>query len=370
VNVVYISSFPHGGTVTHVQTLAPSISEAGADVHVVCATEQLAERFRAAGVAATALELRHKLDLANAARMRRLLRGADVVHVHDRRAGLLARPLAYALGAAVVETYHGVPEELAPEVGRTVPTRPQAGRIRVLRFRGYLKLEAVLARLGLVVVPSQALADYLLRSGFPPDRVRVVPYAIDVRRWEPRATNGLPVVATSAYLIPRKGVDVLIEACGLMTSPVRLEIYGDGEERGGLERRAARLGVDVRFHGEVDDVRGRLENADVFALSTRGDNLPVAILEAMAAALPVVATRVGGVPELVVDGETGLLVEPEDPGAFARALDALASDPGRRHLLGREAARRAAERFGTAAVAQRVVEVYEDALRRRRGAPL
>jgi glycosyltransferase involved in cell wall biosynthesis len=140
VNVVYVSSFPHGGTVTHVQTLAPSIAAAGADVHVVCATEQLAERFRAAGVAATALELRHKLDLANAARMRRLLRGVDVVHVHDRRAGLLARPLAYALGAAVVETYHGVPEELAPEVGRTVPTRPQADPIRVLRFRGYLKL--------------------------------------------------------------------------------------------------------------------------------------------------------------------------------------------------------------------------------------
>jgi glycosyltransferase involved in cell wall biosynthesis len=364
VRVVYVASFPRGGTVTHVQTLAPSVAATGTDVHVICATEWLARRFRETGVAATPLELRHKLDLGNAARMRKLLRSADVVHIHDRRAGLLVRPFARALGAAVVETYHGVPEALAPEVGRTVPPERIQPRLRVLRSRGYLKLEGALARLGLVIVPSQALADYLLRRGFPASRLRVVPYAIDLRRGEPGPANEPPVVATSAYLIERKGVDVLLEARALMTTAVRLEIFGDGELRGELEQQAAALAVDVRFHGEVDDVRSRLEDADIFVLSTRGDNLPVAILEAMAAALPVAASRVGGVPELVLDGETGLLVEPDDPKALAGALDALVADPDRRRLLGQQGARRVAEHFEAGAIARRVVAIYAEAVAR------
>jgi glycosyltransferase involved in cell wall biosynthesis len=362
VKVVYVASFPRAGTVTHLQTLAPSVAATGADVHVLCANEQLAEGFRASGVGATALELRHKADVAHALRMRKLLAGADVVHTHDRRAGLLARPLARAQGARVVETYHGVPEELAPDVGRGVARTDSPPLHRRARSRGSLALEALLARLGQVVVPSRALADYLLSHGFPSRRTRVIPYGIDVRRDAPRAPQEHFTVATSAYLIPRKGVDVLVAAAALAESQPRVEIYGDGPLRRELEDDAAVRGIDARFHGDVADVRERIEHADVFVLPTRGDNLPVAILEAMAGALPVVASRVGGIPELVAHGETGLLVDPDDPAALAAALDELAGDRERREQMARRGAERATEHFEAGVVARAIVDVYEELL--------
>ena len=360
--VVYVASFPRAGTVTHLQTLAPSVAATGVDVHVLCANEDLAEGFRRSGVGATALELRHKADVWHALRMRKVLAGADVVHTHDRRAGLLARPLARAQGARVVETYHGVPEDLAPDVGRSAARADSVPLHRRVRYRGYLALEAALARLGRVVVPSRALADYLLSHGFPRQRTHVIPYGIDIRRDAPGPPREHFTVATSAYLIPRKGVDVLIAAAALAESHPFLEIYGDGPLRGELERDAAARGVNARFHGDVTDARERIEAADVFVLPTRGDNLPVAILEAMAAALPVVASRVGGVPELVEHGETGLLVESDRPAALAAALDELAGNPERREAMARRGAERVAERFEAGVVTRAIVDVYEGVL--------
>lgn len=358
--VVYVSSFPRAGTVTHLQTLAPTVAELGAEVHVVCATEELVATYRRAGIDATALELRHKFDLTHAARLRPLLRGADVVHTHDRRAGLLARPLARASAARVVDTYHGLPEELAAEVGGAGFIPNGTSRRRLAAVRGYLKVEAALARLGQVVVPSQALAGFLRMHGFPEERLHVIPYGIDLRRLEPAPPHEPFIVGTSAYLIPRKGVDTLIEACARLERPVALEIFGDGELRSELERLAQVLGVDAHFHGDVPDVRRRLHDVDLFVLPTRGDNLPVAILEAMAAAVPVVATRVGGVPELVVDGETGLLVDADDADGMAAAIEQIAADPERRAAYARAGARRAAEVFEAGRVGQRMLRLYEE----------
>lgn len=358
--VVYVSSFPHGGTVTHLQMLAPSVAELGVQVHVVCANAALAEGYRRSGVEATVLELRHKLDLTHAARLRPILRGADVVHTHDRRAGLLARPLARTLGARVVDTYHGLPEEIAGEVGGSGFVPDGTPRRRLATVRGYLKLEAALARLGVVVVPSKALATYLQKHGFPQERLRVIPNGIDLRRTVPAPAHEPLVVATAAYLIPRKGVDTLIAACSRVAQPLRLEIFGDGPLRAQLEQQAADLRVDVRFHGDVADARERLEAVDLLVLPSRGDNLPVAVLEAMAAAVPVVATRVGGIPELVVDGETGVLVDVDDPEAMAAAIQSLAADPERREAYARAGASRAAALFEVGAVARRMVQLYEE----------
>jgi glycosyltransferase involved in cell wall biosynthesis len=360
VNVVYVASFPQAGTVTHLRTLAPSVAELGHEVHVVCATEPLASEYRGVGVEATVLELRHKFDLVHAARLRGFLRSADVVHTHDRRAGILARPLARALGARVVDTYHGLPEELAGEVGGPGFVPKGTSRRRLATVRRYLPLEAALARLGVVVVPSHALARFLAANGFPRDRLRVIPYGIDIRRTEPRAAHEPFVVATSAYLIERKGVDTLIAACARVSRPLVLEIFGDGELRPQLERQAKELGVAAHFRGNVADVRERLAHVDLFVLPTRGDNLPVAILEAMASAVPVVATRVGGIPELVVNGETGLLVDVDDSDAMAAAIDALAADQERRESFGRAGARRASDLFEAGAVARRMVDLYEE----------
>ncbi len=358
--VLYVTSIPEAGPVTHLRTLVPAVMAAGVEPHVVCATEEVAAWFRDAGAGASVIPLRHKTDVAAAGRIWPLLADADVVHTHDRRSGLLVRPAAKTRGAAVFHTYHGLPHQIAGLVdGRPAETsRAHAAWL----LHGYLAIESALALLGTVVVPSQAVAHFLAAHRFPAGRLRVVPNGIDVRRREPAPAHEPLVVGTAAILEHRKGVDVLLDAAARVQRPVRIEIFGDGSLRGELEAYARGLGLDAHFHGRVDDVRERLEELDVFVLPSRDENLPMALLEAMAAAVPPVATRVGGVPELVVDGESGLLIAVDDADALAQALDSLGADPGRRERLAREAARRVAEEFEAGVLGRRMVALYREAL--------
>jgi glycosyltransferase involved in cell wall biosynthesis len=362
VRVVYVVSVPGAGPVTHLLTLAPAVARHGVDVKVLCAGEDVARSFRDLGVGAVSLPLRHKLDLAGAARLLPRLRDADVVHTHDRRSGLLARPLARLQGARVVHTYHGLPHEIAHRVGRPdAPLPPGVSPARAWWLtHGYLRIEAALARLGTVVVPSRAVAGFLAEHRVGRRGLRVIANGIDVRRTEPGPVREPLVVGTAGILEHRKGIDVLIDACSRVGRPLRLELFGDGSLRSELERRAVSLGVEAVFHGQVDGVRERLPELDVFVLSSRDENLPIALLEAMAAALPVVATRVGGVAELVEDGVSGLLVRPDDVDGIATALEALASDEALRERVARAGARRVADDFSDEAMARRMVELYEE----------
>ena len=360
--IVYVSSVPRGGPISHLLDVAPRVAAAGHSVHAVCGSDRVAEAFRSRGIEASAIPLRHKLDLVGAARLSRRLR-ADVVHTHDRRTGLLVRPPARAQGASVVHTLHGLPEEIAVSVGRAQAVRPPGvspARLAWL-LHGYLRMEAGLARLGPVVTPSRALRDFLVAHGFPAHLLHVIHSGIEVRRTEPRVEvgNGPVVVGTVTNLVYWKGVDVLVNACALVEPRIRLEVYGAGADLGKLERQAAELGVEARFHGFVDDMTGRLDELDLFVLPSRTENLPIAVLEAMANALPVVATRVGGVPELVVDGETGVVVGPDDPQELAAAIQELALSPELRQKLGRGGARRAAEHFDAERAVRQLVSLYE-----------
>jgi glycosyltransferase involved in cell wall biosynthesis len=268
------------------------------------------------------------------------------------------------VGARTVHTLHGVPDEIFAMVGRVdPPTPPGVSRSRItwLRF-GLMRIEALLAHLGAVVVPSHALARFLAANGFPTRRMRVIPYGVTVGRLAPAPLHDPPRLGTAAILEYRKGIDVLLDARASMQAPARLDVFGDGTLRPELEDQARRLGIEVQFHGFVDDLRDRLLELDAFVLPTRADNLPVAILEAMALALPVVATRVGGIPELVVGGETGLLVEPDDSRGLARALDEVIADPGRHRRLGEAGAARISAHFEAGAVAARMVDLYEELL--------
>jgi glycosyltransferase involved in cell wall biosynthesis len=359
--VVYVSSIPSGGPVSHLLDLAPKVAEAGVEVKVVCFDEAVATQFSRLGIEASAIPLRNKLDIPGAARARRELKGADIVHTHDRRSGLLVRPQARHLGARAVHTLHGVPDELWVTAEREhVAPPPGVSRARLAWLRyGVLRIEALLSHLGAVVVPSQALARYLIGHGFPARRITVIPNGIELTRSEPQPAHDPVAIGTAAILEYRKGIDLLIEACARLRSPYRLEIFGGGSLREQLEEQARRLGVEARFHGFVTDVRARLDEIDLFVLPTRADNMPIALLEAMACALPVVATNVGGIPEIVADGETGILVEPDDAGALARAIGHLLEDPSRRERLGRKGAARIGEHFEAHAVARRMVDLYE-----------
>lgn len=359
--VVYVSTLERGGPLSHLRMLAPGVAGLGAEVLVVCATDGVAESFRSLEVDAVAAPLGHKLDLRGAARVWPLLEGADVVHTHDRRAGLLVRPQARARGARAVHTLHGLPEEIAPRLGRNgAPVPPGVSRARLAwLLHGYPRVEAALTALGDVVTPSAAMAGFLTEHGVAKRRVHVIPYGVPPGKPVRGSTDRPFTVGTAANLEYWKGIDVLVKACVAVQVPVRLEVYGDGALRGELERQARAAGVDAQFHGFVDDFPARLHGLDVFALPSRADNFPVSILEAMASGLPVVATRVGGVPELVADGETGLLVEPDDASALSRALDRLGADPQLRACLGERGAQRVAERFTADGVARQMLTLYE-----------
>lgn len=361
--IVYVTSLEVGGPVTHLLDLAPAVAAAGADVEVLAGSEPLAEAFRARGVDSVATPLRNPLDLKGARRIRDRLRGADVVHTHDRRAGLLVRPQARLGGAAIVHTLHGVPDQLSTSVvaaSRKVPASDDAGVVD----RARLRAEALLSRIGVTVVPSLALARYLAARGFAADRLRVVPNAMTVARRHPRERGDAFVVGTAALLEPRKGIDVLIDACALADAGLTLEIFGDGSLARGLRARAAEAGIDAHFHGHVQNAAAQFARLDLFVLPSWAENFPMAILEAMAWALPVVATTVGGVPEAVADGETGLLVEAGDRSGLAAAIEALARDPARARQLGTAGAARIASEFDSATVAGRMVDLYVELLSR------
>ncbi|MBY0396427.1 MAG: glycosyltransferase family 4 protein, partial [Thermoleophilia bacterium] len=207
--------------------------------------------------------------------------------------------------------------------------------------------------------------------------VEVVPNGADTRVFAPREAaearrrlgvpDGGPVISYVGKLVPRKGVDILIEAMGILQrrqggAPL-LVAAGIGELREPLEARAAALGVAdrVRFVGKVphDDVGWWMAAGDVFVLPSLSEGLPTVVCEAMNCGRPVVATAVDGTPEIVRDGETGLLVPPSDARALADALARLVDDPALAARMGARALEIGRERYTWEANARAMTRIYE-----------
>jgi glycosyltransferase involved in cell wall biosynthesis len=358
--VVYLSTLDGGGTVTHLRDLAPCVARAGAAVTVICQDETVAEMFDTSLLEVIVEPIGSKWDVAAVRRLRRHLVGADIVHTHDRRAHLYGLPLARRVGAVPVRTYHGLPDDIA-----SAPDRPDLSpwiglsRGRHARARATLWAERTVARRAFTIVPSESLARFLRQMGDDPARQRVIRSGIDVPESGPRELRDPPVVGVVALLIARKGVDVLLEAFRGVPAGVALEVFGDGPERAALEAQAGALPHRITFHGSVSDVRVRLQSIDLFVLPSLGENFPIAILEAMAAGLPVIATRVGGVPEMIDDTKTGLLVTPGDVADLRGALLDLLSDPATRAAMGELGRERVAANFDNAVAGRTVFELYE-----------
>jgi len=193
---------------------------------------------------------------------------------------------------------------------------------------------------------------------------------VDTERfhWAPRDrhTTSPPTVLVVAHLIPEKGVDVLLRGFARLEDPTaRLVIVGDGPQQNELRRLAAELGVEARteFAGLRDDVQSCLHTADVFVHpAVWAEAFGWTIAEAMASGCPVVASRTGGIPELIEDGRSGLLVEPRDPEAIAAALNRLLASPELRHQLATTARRRVEERFSLTRCAAQHVDWCERAV--------
>ncbi|HYZ77604.1 MAG TPA: glycosyltransferase [Gaiellaceae bacterium] len=306
-----------------------------------------------------------------------------LVRVRYRRFG---RPLSYAAFLAGARSVAGEPD--------VVHASSHLSALAALTLRGPLvysehwsiflpdnpaRLPAPMAhaarfaleRSQLVLAPSEAMAAALAAHA-PRARIRVVPNVVDDELFRPAEHEPSHRLISAGLMGENgaKGYDVLLEAMALVDGAAHLELVGDGPRRAEYEALAHRLGLAkrVRFSGlrSKPELAERMRRADLFVLASRFENNPCVVLEAMASGLPVVATRVGGLPELV-DERSGLIAEPRDPQSIAARIDEALD---RLDAFDRqEIARRARERFGPAAVGKLLVEAYEDARKASKARP-
>ncbi len=361
-----------GGIQSHTYWLARALAAKGAEVHVVTrraaghpahATEGTLHVHRVGAPPSVTGPLATVAYVAGAARLVASLRPrVDVVHAQQ-----LLSPSSAAL---LLSAFTGTPILLNPHACGAI------GDVGVLSATtlGRLRLRATVLRADAFVAISGAIGAELRDAGVPPERIVAIPNGVDVERFRPaageeraalRGALGLPpgpLVVYTGRLSPEKGVDVLVAAWPRVVARIpsaRLWMLGDGAERARLLEAARGAGVadGIALPGPVADVAPYVRAADAAVLPSRTEGMPVALLEAMACGVPVVATAVGGSAEVLRDGVTGRLVPPERPEALADALVEALSDPA---AQGRARAARAevVARYGLDRVADAFLEVY------------
>lgn len=222
-----------------------------------------------------------------------------------------------------------------------------------------------------VVANAAAVATRLRLEGVRASRISVIPNGLDLGRFHPRpAGPASRTVAMVANLRPGKGHDTLIDAAPLVLSrfpDVRFELIGDGTERAALVERAATRGVShaVAFLGHVDDVPARLAEAALFTLPSESEAFPNAVLEAMACGLPVVASAVGGIREVVQHGRTGYLVPPRSPQELADRICGLLTSPAQAAAWGAHGRALVETRYSFDRMVGSISALYDQALTRR-----
>lgn len=309
------------------------------------------------------VHVRTKTDVGGVAELTGALRrfAPDVVHGQDRRAGLGAL-LARRGRLPVSGTYHGVPDGAA---AWWTGTRVEGtGRARAAAVLGADALVA--RRLSVTVAPSEAMASFLEgRLRVPRHRLRVIRNGVpasDARGAGP-ARQSVRRFATVGAFTPAKATPLLIRAFAPVAAAhpdARLLLVGDGDERAQCEGlvRSLRLDGCVELAGHVTDVPRHVTSVDAFVLPSVNENLPLALLEAMAAGRPCIAGRVGAVPE-ALDG-CGVLVPPGEQEALTSAMLGLAEDPASARQLGEAAGRRAARAFNIERCADDYVALWQE----------
>jgi glycosyltransferase involved in cell wall biosynthesis len=377
--VLCVNSVEMGGVEEHVRQVGTGLVERHALVTAIVpespSIDPLARAAERAGMTVERLTLAQ--DMLSWAGMRRLLRmvrllrrlKTEILHLHlvgfnGGRWVLLAATLARV--PHVVCTIHIAPRERQP--WRTRLDRALLGPV----VDGYIAVSRDSRR---------RLAEYL---GLSPRKVVAIPNAVELRRlvgpaeparWAVRADCGIPgdapVIGVLARLSEQKGLTYLISALPAVLAAhpeTHLLLVGDGPLREDLVAQARSLGVEQRVHfvGYRANTVDFLRAMDLFVLPSLYEGMPLSILEAMGAGLPVVATAVDGTPEAVADGETGLLVPPADPAALASAVNRLLGDRALAERMGRAGRARAEAEFSETALIDRLGRVYRAVLNWRR----
>lgn len=359
--LMVIATLDNAGSENQMALLAAGLARRGVPVKVMCLTRlgPLERGLRDAGVEIELLRKRGRVDLRAFGRL--------LEETRRRRAGVVHTWLytsnSYGRLAALFARARGV---IASE--RSLDPYKRAG---------HLLIDRMLARAtGRVVTNARAVRDTLIGRGIAPERIDVIANAVatgaadeervaEIRR--ALAPGGGPVVGYVGRLSREKGPDLLLEAFRRTADShpeARLVFVGDGQERPGLERLARDLigAGRVILVGEVPDATDYYAAMDVFVLPSRYEGLPNAVIEAAAAGRAVIATDVGGVREIIEDGENGCVVPSEDVGRMTEALIALLDDPALRRRLGGRARETAQRRYARDAMVDAYLRVYEDVI--------
>ncbi len=334
-----------GGSERHLLALLPALAKRGVDVTMVGLDDpawDASDFYGALRVPAIRLRSPRDIDPFLLARLARKL-DADVVHTHLVHADL----------------YGGV----AAKLHRTqlVSTKHNDDPFRIGPFR---HVERGLCRLAdRVITITDSLRRFTVdRVGVPAAKVETIHYGLDAppEAWGVNPRDPVPAGATVLVavcrLVEQKGIDVALRALAELPD-TWLVVLGEGPERPRLEALADELGVAQRTYlpGRVPDVAAWLRRASVLVHPVRWEGFGLALLEGMLTGLPVVASRVSSVPEIVVDGETGVLVPPDDPRALAEGIRTTLASP----RLGEAGRARALAEFSVAQMARRTLELYE-----------
>jgi glycosyltransferase involved in cell wall biosynthesis len=365
--VVQLITQQAGGPADHAIDVACELARRGHESHLVGPCSAVSGRLTDAGVLWHDVAMSSKRDLRGAWALTATVRAIrpDVLHCQDRRAGLVGRTAGrMSRIRAVVYTLHGVADGLSDLVDGNVRAAPRRRRDTWY----YLTAERWLCRAtrARVVVPSRAVARFAVEHiGLGPQVVDVVPNGVDPARFVPQ--SGSRRQSTTALWVgvmaPVKRLDVLVNALSDVPE-LHLRLVGSGPERDALEKAVSERGLvgRVAFEGNVADPASAFAGSDLFVLTSAAENCPLALLQAMACGLPVIASRVGGVPEIVRDGVDGLLVPPGNPRALAHALGTLLADPVRARAMGTRARRRILEHYTVRTCVDGLLDTYRRAL--------
>ena len=364
-----VDSLNIGGTETQAVELALRIPEAGYDVTLGClrARGPLLERLQ--GTDVEVQEFYPKGGMDSPAGLYQLLRLSwflrrkkfDVVHTHDLWSNLLGVPAARLAGVHAI-----------------VSSRRDLAHFDWYqgKRRGWLRRIQNLG--GAVLANATPIRDALIaEDGFAPEKLRVIHNGVDIKRFQksgsdrdqmfPEAGNGKLIVLVGNMHTDVKGHPWLIAAAPAVVQEfpaARFVLVGDGEQRSRFEQQVASLGLQQNFLflGRRADIPKILGCCDIAVLPSRAEGLPNAVLEYTAAGLPVIASRVGGNAELIDDGETGLLVPPEDSSALSSALLKLLRDPGLAQRIAQGGHESTVRNFSFERLVGEVDELYSDLL--------
>jgi glycosyltransferase involved in cell wall biosynthesis len=354
-----MSSFDPGGTERQMIELARRLDRDKFDLHLACFHKRGKWLPRAEAASTSIAEFpisgfRKPSTVTQARRFGAWLgeRGIAVLHTADLYANIFGLPAAAAVG---------VPVRIANR--RDINPDKTIGQIALQR--------AAYSCAHLVVANSRAAATRLRHEQVSDARVRIVANGIDVSQY-PARQDGRPIrrIVTVANLRKEKAHEVLLEAAALVMrrfADIELLFVGDGPRRSELEAIARQHGVDrqTRFLGHREDVPAILADSDLFVLPSRSEAMPNAVLEAMAAGLPVVAARVGGLPEIVDHQRSGVLVAPDDPRALGFAMLDLIQWPEHAYALGQKARETIVRDYSFERMVAAFEELYLDALQSR-----